>query len=52
VDDGSIKTSLVIQRDDLAELKALALKRRVTVNDLILEFIANGLALNGRRTAA
>ncbi len=52
VDDGSIKTSLTIQRDDLAELKTLALKRRVTVNDLILEFIANGLELNGRRTAA
>jgi NRPS condensation-like uncharacterized protein len=52
VDDGSIKTSLTIKRDDLAELKALALKRRVTVNDLILEFIANGLELNGRRTAA
>jgi NRPS condensation-like uncharacterized protein len=52
VDDGTIKTSLTIKRDDLAELKTLALKRRVTVNDLILEFIANGLELNGRRTAA
>ena len=52
VDDGSIKTSLTIKRDDLAELKALALKRRVTVNDVILEFIANGLALNGRKSAA
>jgi hypothetical protein len=39
-----------VVRDDLAELKALALKRHV--NDLILEFIANGLALNGRRAAA
>jgi NRPS condensation-like uncharacterized protein len=52
VEDGNIKTSLTIKRDDLRELKALALKRRVTVNDLILEFIANGLELNGRRTAA
>ncbi len=51
MDDGNIKTSLVIKRDDLAELKTLALKRRVTVNDLILEFIADGLALNGRRAA-
>jgi hypothetical protein len=34
------------------KLKALALKRLVTVNGLILEFIANGLALNGRRAAA
>ena len=38
--------------DYLAELKALALKRRVTVNDLIVEAIENHLALNGRRTAA
>ena len=52
VDDGNIKTSLTIKRDDLAELKALALKRRVTVNDLIVEAIGNHLALNGRRTAA
>jgi NRPS condensation-like uncharacterized protein len=52
VDDENIKTSLTIKRDDLAELKALALKRRVTVNDLILEAIDNHLALNGRRTAA
>ena len=48
----SIETSLTTKRGDLAELKALALKRHVTVNDLILEFIANGLALNGRRAAA
>ena len=34
------------------KLKALALKRHVTVNDLILEFIANGLTLNGRGAAA
>jgi NRPS condensation-like uncharacterized protein len=52
VDDGNIKTSLTIKREELAELKALALKRRATVNDLILEFIADGLALNGRKTAA
>jgi NRPS condensation-like uncharacterized protein len=51
-DPTMIKTSLTIKRDDLAELKALALKRHVTVNDLILEFIANGLALNGRWAAA
>jgi hypothetical protein len=41
-----------VVRDDLAELKALALKRHVTVNHLVLEFIANALALNGRRAAA
>jgi hypothetical protein len=34
------------------KLKVLAFKPRVTVNDLILEFIANGLALNGRGAAA
>jgi hypothetical protein len=34
------------------KVKALALMRHVTVNDLILEFIANGLALNGRAAAA
>jgi len=51
-DDGNIKTSLVLKRDDLAELKVLALKRRVTVNDLIQEAVHNLLALNGRRTAA
>ena len=34
------------------KLKALALKRHVTVNDLILECVANGLALNGRGAAA
>lgn len=51
-DDGTIKTSLVIKRDYLAELKTLALKRRVTVNDLILEAIENHLALNGRSPAA
>ncbi|HXA25710.1 MAG TPA: hypothetical protein VNW90_25810 [Acetobacteraceae bacterium] len=33
------------------KLKALALMRHVAANDLILEFIANGLALNGRRAA-
>ena len=52
LNDGRIKTSLLIERDDLAKLKALALRRRCCVNDLILEFIANGLALNGRRAAA
>jgi hypothetical protein len=34
------------------KLKALALKRHVTVDDVVLEFIANGLALNGRGAAA
>jgi hypothetical protein len=34
------------------KLKVLALKRHVTVTDLILECIANGLALNGRGAAA
>jgi len=51
-DDGSIKTSLTIKRDTLAALKALALQRRATVNDVILEAIDNLLALNGRRPAA
>jgi hypothetical protein len=51
-DDGSITTSLKIQRDVLAELKVLALHRRCSVNDLILEGVENVLALNGRRTAA
>jgi hypothetical protein len=50
-DDGSITTSLKIQRDVLAELKVLALHRRCRVNDVILEAINNHLALHGRRAA-
>jgi len=34
--DGATQNNYQGQRDDLAELKGLALKRRVTVNDLIL----------------
>jgi NRPS condensation-like uncharacterized protein len=52
MDDGSITTSLRIQRDMLAELKALALHQRVSVNDVVLEAVKNHMALHGRRTAA
>lgn len=52
VDDGKMTTSLRIRPDLLAELKVLAVHRRVRVNDVILEAIENHLALNGRRTAA
>jgi hypothetical protein len=52
VDDGSITTSLRIQRDMLAELKALALHQRVSVKDVVLEAAKNHLSLHGRRTAA
>jgi hypothetical protein len=45
-------TSLRIRPEVLAELKLLALQRRVRVNDVILEAIENHLALNGRRAAA
>lgn len=51
-DDGRITTSLTLSRETLAELKVLAVHRRVRVNDVILEAIANHLSLNGRRAAA
>jgi hypothetical protein len=41
-------TSLRIQPELLAELKVLALQKRVRVNDLILEAIRNYLAMHGR----
>jgi hypothetical protein len=52
VDDGSITTSLKVQRQLLADLKSLAVLRRCSVNDVIVEAIENHLALNGRRSAA
>jgi hypothetical protein len=52
VDDGKMTTSLRIKPELLAELKLLALRRRVRVNDVILEAIENHLALHGRRDAA
>jgi hypothetical protein len=52
LDDGKMTTSLRIRPEMLAELKLLALQRRVRVNDVILEAIENHLALNGRRAAA
>jgi hypothetical protein len=36
----------------LADLKSLAVLRRCSVNDVIVEAIENHLALNGRRSAA
>jgi hypothetical protein len=44
-------TSLRIKPDVLAELKLLALQKRVRVNDVILEAIENHLAMHGRRSA-
>ena len=44
-------TSLRIKPETLAELKMLALQKRVRVNDVILEAIENHLALHGRRAA-
>jgi hypothetical protein len=52
LDDGKMTTSLRIRPEVLAELKLLALQRRIRVNDVILEAIENHLALNGRRAAA
>jgi hypothetical protein len=44
-------TSLRIRPAMLAELKMLALEKRVRVNDVILEAIDNHLALHGRHAA-
>jgi hypothetical protein len=44
-------TSLRIQPELLAELKLLALQKRVRVNDVILEAIRNHLAMHGRHAA-
>jgi hypothetical protein len=44
-------TSLRIRPEMLAELKVLALQKRVRVNDVILEAIENHLTLHGRRAA-
>jgi hypothetical protein len=51
VDDGKMTTSLRIRPEMLAELKVLALQKRVRVNDVILEAIGNHLAMHGRRAA-
>ena len=51
-DDGKMTTSLRIRPAMLAELKMLALEKRVRVNDVILEAIDNHLAVHGRRSAA
>jgi hypothetical protein len=50
-DDGKMTTSLRIRPAMLAELKMLALEKRVRVNDVILEAIENHLTLHGRRAA-
>jgi adenylate cyclase len=47
-----LATSLLIERERLEELKLLALRRRLRVNDVILEAIENHLAMHGRRPAA
>jgi hypothetical protein len=49
--DGKMTTSLRIKPEVLAELKLLALQKRVRVNDVILEAIENHLAMHGRRAA-
>jgi hypothetical protein len=51
LDDGKMTTSLRIRPAMLAELKMLALQKRVRVNDVILEAIENHLAVHGRRAA-
>jgi hypothetical protein len=50
-DDGKMTTSRRIRPGMLAELKVLALQKRVRVNDVILEAIENHLVLHGRRAA-
>ena len=50
-DDGKMTTSLRIQPELLAQLKVLALQKRVRVNDVILEAIRNHLAMHGRHAA-
>jgi hypothetical protein len=47
-DDGKMTT---FQPELLAELKVLALQKRVRVNDVILEAIRNHLAMHGRHAA-
>ena len=37
MDDGTITTSLRIKRELLADLKGLALQRRCSVNDLLVQ---------------
>jgi hypothetical protein len=46
-----LATSLRIEPEMLLQLKALALQKRIRVNDLILEAIENYLALHGKRAA-
>ena len=43
--DGKMTTSLRIEPDLLAELKVLAVQKRVRVNDVIIEAIRNHLAM-------
>ena len=52
VDEGTITTSLRIKRELLADLKGLALQRRCSVNDLLVQGAEDILALNGRKSAA
>jgi hypothetical protein len=46
-----VVTSLRIEPELLLGLKALALRRRVRVNEVIIEAIQNHLALNGQAAA-
>ena len=45
-EDGKMTTSLRIEPDKLGRLKMLALRRRVRVNDLILQAIDDYLAVH------
>jgi hypothetical protein len=47
--DSRISTTLRIEPDRLEALKIIAAKRRVRVNDLILEGVAHVLALNSAK---
>jgi hypothetical protein len=44
-------TTLRIEPEMLLQLKALALQKRIRVNDVILEAIENYLALHGKQAA-
>lgn len=50
-DDGKITTSLRIEANKLEALKILALRRRVRVNDLVVEGIDHVIALHKERAA-
>lgn len=47
--DGRVTTTLRIEPSWLEALKIIAAKRRVRVNDLLLEGAAHVLALNGQK---